>query len=154
MRRVGSISFIVADDVTQLRDIIERELTNLDPAVAHCPAPGLDAPTLANWQTQRAITQHWIDTVNAEAAAVFPSGRWAELYTQGQGLEAVLRQNWWPRLTAAGCTIAFPQPNAPPAPGLSTDNPDSPLSWLAPIEGIVKALLFVMVAREIREWTR
>lgn len=150
MRRVGTLRIITADDLSALRDIVQRELTNLDPAVAQCTK--LDAPTLANWQTTRTITQHWIDTVNAELGSILPSGRNGELYTQGRGLENVLRSNWWPRLTAAGCTIAFPQPSPPPEPGLSTDNPSSPLAWLGPIEGTIKVLLALMVWREVKEW--
>lgn len=144
----------MADDLAALRDMVARELTNLDPAVAQCTK--LDAASLATWQTTRTITQHWIDTVTAELGAVLPSGRNGELYDQGIGLEKVLRLNWWPKLTAAGCQPVYPQPSAPRIPGLSTDNPDFPfpIPSLANLEGIVKALVIVLALREVREWSR
>lgn len=151
--RVGAVRIIFTQDLVDLRDMIVRELTNLDPAVAQCGAR-LDAPTLANWTTNRAITQHWLDTVEAYLASFFDSGRNGELYEQGLGLEKVLRLEWWPRLTAAGCTIAFPQPAAPKEPALSTENPSSPLSWLGPIEGTIKVLVALMVWREVRDFLK
>ncbi|MDE3097026.1 MAG: hypothetical protein KGK07_13640 [Chloroflexota bacterium] len=150
MRRVGAVRIIFAQDLVDLRDQIVRELTNLDPAVAQCGTK-LDAPTLANWATTRGITQHWIDTVAAELAAIIPSGRNGELYEQGIGLEKVLRLNWLPKLTAAGCPIAFPQWSAPKEPPLSTENPGSPLAWLAPIEGTLKLVVALMIWREVKE---
>lgn len=150
MRRVGAVRIIFTQDLVDLRDMIGRELTNLDPAVAQCGTK-LDAPTLSNWAENRLITQHWIDTVTAEINAILPSGRNGELYEQGIGLEKVLRLTWWPKLTAAGCSIAFPQPSAPKEPPLSSENPGSPLAWLGPLEGTLKLIVAVMIWREIKD---
>lgn len=149
MSEVGTFRIIFQDDVITLRLQVEREVANLDAAIATCPS--YDATT---WHQERAVVQHWIDTCNAESASILPSGRWGELYSQGMGLEATLRLQWWPRLQAAGCVLPFPQPHAPVEPPLSTDNPSSPLAWLAPLEGLAKAILFLMVAREVREWMK
>lgn len=148
-RRIGAVRVILTQDLIDLRDLIARELTNLDPAVAQCTS--LDAPTLATWQTTRTITQHWIDTVNAYLGSIIDSGRNGELYEQGIGLEKVLRLNWWPRLTAAGCKIPFAQPSAPREPAFSTDNPDSPLSFFGPIEGTLKLLVALLIWREVKD---
>lgn len=145
---VGTVRVVFQDDVTALRDIVERELGNLDTCT------GLDPATAESYAEARSIAQHWVDAVNAEVASVFPSGAWGRLYAQGRGIESVLRLNWWPRMAAAGCKLPFPQPTAPPEPPLSSDNPQSPLAWLQPLEGLVKALLVVTVLREVREWTR
>ena len=150
-RRVGSLRIIVANDLIALRDIVERELTNLDAAVATCP--NLAPATAADWAARRALTVHWVDTVNAELSSVFPSFRKGELYAQGLGLEAVLRTEWWPRLTAAGCSFVFPQPGPPPEPGLSSDTLMT-APWFTSLEGVAKALCFVLILREVREWTR
>jgi hypothetical protein len=149
MGRVGAIRIIFTQDLIDLRDQVVRELTNLDPAIAQCGTK-LDAADLATWATTRLATQHWLDTVQAETTAIIPSGRNGELYEQGLGLEKVLRLNWWPKLQAAGCQIAFGQPAAPKEPPLSTENPGSPLAWLAPIEGTLKLVVALMVWREVR----
>jgi hypothetical protein len=150
MRAVGAIQDPGPDDLVTLRNQIQAELTNLDPAIAACKT--LDAPTLATWQTTRGIVQHWIDTVNTELGGIFPSFRIGELYEQGQGLEKVLRLNWWPTLTAAGCPPIFPQPGAPPPPALSSDNPSSPFAWIPSLEGTLKVIAFLMIWREVKEW--
>lgn len=151
-RRVGAVRIVTADDLIALRDQVQREMTNIDAAIAGCPA--LDAATLANWATSRSITQHWCDTVTAELGAVIPSGRNGELYDQGIGLEKVIRTNWWPRLQAAGCAVPYAQPTAPAEPLLSTDNPSGPLGWLGPLEGILKLIVGLMVWREVKDFIR
>lgn len=148
MSRVGTVRVVFEDDVTALRDMVERELGDLDSCA------GLDSATALSYAQTRSIVQHWVDRVNAEVASLLPSGQWGTLYSQGRGLEATLRLNWWPRMAAAGCKLPFPQPTAPPEPALSSDNPTSPLAWLGPLEGLVKALLIVTVIREFREWSR
>ena len=148
---MGTVRVIFEDDVKALRDMVERELGNLDSAATTCPT--LDAATLDSWNHTVVIVRDWMARVDEGIASVLHPD-WAALYGQGRGLEDTLRLNWWPRLTAAGCRITFPQPNAPPEPALSSDNPSSPLAWLGPIEGIGKAILLMLVIREVREWTR
>ena len=144
---------IFQNDVIELRDIVEREVGNLDAAIASCTSH-IDAATLDSWQQARAMMMAWVARVNAEVASVLPSGSWGDLYTQGRGLEAVMRENWWPRLSALGCVLPFAQPHAPREPGFSSDTPGSPLAMLASLEGLAKALLLMMAWREFREWTR
>ena|SRR5271156_229140 len=149
---VGAVRVVFQNDVIELRDVLQRELTDLDQTVAACAAR-LDAATVTAWTQARAIDEAWIARVNAGVAAVLPPD-WGELYTEGRGLESILRQNWWPRLQSHGCVLPFAQPSAPREPGFSTDSPGNPLSILQSLEGIAKALVLVMVVREVRDWTR
>jgi hypothetical protein len=144
---VGTVRVIFQDDVQVLRDQVERELGNLDSAATTCPT--LDVATLSSWNDTLVIVRTWLARVDEAKASIFPTD-WAALYGQGRGLENTLRLNWWPRLSKAGCRIAFPQPSAPPEPALSSDNPSSPLAWLGPLEGIAKALLLLMLYRELK----
>jgi hypothetical protein len=139
---------IFAGDVQTLRAKIVTELAALDAAVAACGAK-LDATTKASWTSQRLIFTNWIASVDAETASVFPSGQWGNLYSQGLGLESVIRLDWWPRLAAAGCSMPA-APSAPAEPKLSTSNPSSPLAWIAELGPAVTAVAAFLILRELR----
>ncbi len=148
-----TVRVLFENDVVELRDVVERELLDLDGTVTTCSAH-LDAVTLKSWADAKAIAQAWVARVNAEVASVWMSSKWAELYAQGRGLENVLRESWWPRLTALGCTLPFAQPGAPREPGFSSATPGNPLAYLESLEGLAKALLVVMIWREVKEWVQ
>lgn len=140
------VRIIFQNDVRELRDVVEREIGDIDAALASCTH--LDAATAASWLQAKAIDVAWIAQVDAGVAAILPQD-WGALYSQGRGLEAVLRENWWPRLQSLGCTMPFAQPPAPREPGLSTDAPDISAT-LATLEGLAKALLLILVYREAK----
>lgn len=143
------IRIILQNDVVALRDVVERELGDLDSAVASC-GPKLDAATGAAWQQAKASSLAWVATVDAAVASIWP-GAWGLLYEDGITIESSLRLGWWPRLTALGCQVPFAQPTAPPEPGLSTAAPDSPFTTF---EGMLKALIAIMVWREVKDFFR
>lgn len=140
------LRIIFQNDVRELRDVVEREIGDIDAALASCTH--LDAATVASWQQAKAIDLAWIAQVDAGMASVI-APNWGDLYSQGRGLESVLRENWWPRLTAMGCTLPFAQPAPPREPGLSTAAPDISAT-LANLEGLAKALLMILVYREVK----
>ena len=155
---VGAVRMIFQNDVIELRDVVQREVTDLDQTVTACAAK-LDVATVTAWTQARAIDEAWIARVNAGVGAakwgsMHMPPDWDGLYNEGRGLESILRQNWWPRLQSHGCVLPFAQPSAPREPGFSTDSPGNPLSILQSLEGIAKALVLVMVVREVRDWTR
>lgn len=139
------VRIIFANDVRELRDVVEREIGNIDAALVSCH---VDAATSASWLQAKAITLAWVAQVDAGVAAILPPD-WGALYSQGRGLESVLRENWWPRLTQMGCQLPFAQPAPPREPGLSTAAPDVS-SMLASLEGLAKALLGILIYREVK----
>jgi len=140
------VRIVFQNDVQELRDVVAREIGDIDAALVSCPHA--DPATVASWQQARAIDLAWIAQVDAAIASFF-GGSWGELYSQGRGLESVLRENWWPRLTAMGCVLPFAQPGPPREPGFSTAAPDISAT-LANLEGLAKALLAILVYREVK----
>lgn len=140
------VRIVFQNDVRELRDVVERELGDIDAALASCTH--LDPATAASWQQAKAIDLAWIAQVDAGAASV-TAPNWGDLYSQGRGLEAILRENWWPRLQSLGCTMPFAQPPPPREPGLSSSAPDI-ASTLSNLEGLAKALLAILVYREVK----
>jgi hypothetical protein len=145
------VRIIFENDVLELRDVVEREVGDLDHTISACTGH-VDAVTAHAWQQAKQVALDWAARVHTESSSVWISSRWGELYTQGRGLETVLRESWWPRLQALGCTLPFAQPGAPREPGFSSDSPGNPLSILASLEGLAKTLLLVMIWREVKEW--
>lgn len=140
------VRIVFQNDVRELRDVVEREIGDIDTALASCAHA--DPATLASWQQAKAIDLAWVAQVDAGVASVIAPD-WGALYSQGRGLEAVLRENWWPRLTSMGCSLPFAQPPPPREPGLSTSAPDISAT-LANLEGLAKALLAILVYREVK----
>jgi|HubBroStandDraft_5_1064220.scaffolds.fasta_scaffold21679_4 hypothetical protein len=145
-----TVRVITHDDLDALHRKVTAELSELDAAYLAC-VPKLDASTIQTWQQQRAITAAWL----AQGGVVLTNPlTWAgtsnaELYTQGIGLEAVLRQNWYPRFQGAGCSN-ITTPAAPDEPPLSTANAASPLAWVAELPPMVMVLGLVLLAHELK----
>lgn len=138
---------VVTDaDIAALRAIVGQELKDLTGAVVACLTT-LDKPTTDAWNKQAAILIQWISTGYGPVGSGLPTP--VDYYDQGKALEGVVRDNWYPRLAAAGCTVPAP-PGAVPPLRHSTQNPLSELGILANLAELAPFVIAYLVLRELK----
>lgn len=146
-----ALRIISHGDVETLQAKVKGELGQLDATYLTCVTK-LDQSTKDSWAAQRKIATDWL----AQTPVIITNPlTWtgpdnSTLYSQGIGIESVLRLNWYPRFQSEGCSSVPTPPPPPEEPALSTSNASSPLAFLAEIPPMVMVVAFVLLARQFR----
>jgi hypothetical protein len=138
-----AVRIITRADLDAIKNKVQSEIHELDAAYLSCLST-LDEATKTTWSQEKATVQAWLDSDHW-----YSSTSNADLYSQGIGLESLLRQNWYPRFRAAGCTLPN-DPTAPTEPALSTANASSPLAMLAEVPPMLMVVGLLLLVRAFK----
>lgn len=133
-----------------LRGLVQRELDELNKAFNACPG-GPPSALALTWRQELTIANNWASqtTQRLSQPTTWNGPDNATLYSQGQGIEATLRANWYPRMRDAGCPIGQ-DPSPPEPPSFSTENPGTLMSGLGEVARWLPWVGILLLWRELK----